>query len=89
MNLEQIAQQAMSYLDSVGVAADYEIKKIGKSAKTESLFNEIYFKGVSDDFRLLITTTSNRFFLNSVAENVDVDLFFDELKTVHPQKSPN
>lgn len=25
MNLEQIAQQAMSYLDSVGVAADYEV----------------------------------------------------------------
>lgn len=26
MNLEQIAQQAMDYLDSVGVAADYYIK---------------------------------------------------------------
>lgn len=27
MNLEQIAQQAMDYLDSVGVAAEYEIGK--------------------------------------------------------------
>lgn len=26
MTLEQIAQQAMDYLDSVGVAADYEIE---------------------------------------------------------------
>ena len=26
MTLEQIAQQAMDYLDSVGVAADYDIK---------------------------------------------------------------
>lgn len=26
MNLEQIAQQAMDYLDSVGEAADYDIK---------------------------------------------------------------
>lgn len=26
MNLNQIAQQAMDYLDSVGVAAEYEIK---------------------------------------------------------------
>ena len=27
MNLEQIAQQAMDYLDSVGVAADWKISK--------------------------------------------------------------
>ena len=27
MNLEQIAQQAMDYLDSVGVAADWEISR--------------------------------------------------------------
>jgi len=28
MTLEQIAQQAMDYLDSVGVAADYELDKM-------------------------------------------------------------
>lgn len=27
MNLEQIAQQAMDYLDSVGIAADYEVNE--------------------------------------------------------------
>lgn len=30
MTLNQIAQQAMDYLDSVGVAADYEIDSAGK-----------------------------------------------------------
>jgi len=30
MNLNQIAQQAMDYLDSVGVAADYEIDASGE-----------------------------------------------------------
>ena len=35
MTLEQIAQQAMGYLDSVGVAAYYEINKGVLTIKTE------------------------------------------------------
>ncbi|AGR46575.1 hypothetical protein TW1_059 [Pseudoalteromonas phage TW1] len=34
MDLEKIAQQAMDYLDSVGVAADYEIDTTGKYGVT-------------------------------------------------------
>ena len=34
MSLEQIAQQAMDYLDDVGVAADYEINTSGKYGVT-------------------------------------------------------
>lgn len=38
MNLEEIAQQAMDYLDSVGVAADYEIQERRIVIETDAYF---------------------------------------------------
>ena len=45
MNLEQIAQQAMDYLDSVGVAAEYEIAHMNLKIFTD----EHVFICVCDD----------------------------------------
>jgi len=40
MNLEQIAQQAMDYLDSVGVAADYKLTHVLLTVVTDDgVFN--------------------------------------------------
>ena len=46
MNLEQIAQQAMDYLDSVGVAADYEIKVSSYGIRKLTVFTDYYDMGL-------------------------------------------
>lgn len=46
MTLEQVAQQAMDYLDSVGVAADYDITSYGLRVSTDDrIFNIIKSEG--------------------------------------------
>ena len=46
MSLEQIAQQAMDYLDSVGVAADYEIKTVSYGIDQLTVFTDDYVIGL-------------------------------------------
>lgn len=44
MTLEQIAQQAMNYLDDVGVAADYDIKSTAYGIERLTV--------ITDDYRI-------------------------------------
>jgi len=46
MNLEQIAQQAMDYLDSVGVAAEYEVKAVSYDIDQLTVFTDDYVIGM-------------------------------------------
>jgi len=46
MNLEQVAQQAMDYLDSVGVAAEYEVKAVSYGIDKLTVFTDDYAIGM-------------------------------------------
>jgi len=46
MNLDQIAQQAMDYLDSAGVAADYEVKAVSYGIGKLTVFTDDYVIGM-------------------------------------------
>ena len=50
MNLEQIAQQAMDYLDSVGIAADYDIKYMFLFVRTGNHEFSVAYDGCRTDF---------------------------------------
>ena len=51
MTLNQIAQQAMDYLDSVGVAADYEIEERRVVIETDDYF---FWSGKSSFDELMV-----------------------------------
>lgn len=72
MTLEQIAQQAMDYLDSVGVAADYDIVQTSHldSRKLNIILPDrelIFIEPVNKDYLLYAR---------------------DRLRMLYPQKSP-
>lgn len=46
MNLQQAADEAMAYLDSVGVAADYDIRMYNFSIGNLSVFTDEYIIGI-------------------------------------------
>ena len=46
MNLEKIKQQAMDYLDSVDVAADYEVKIVSYGIYQLTVFTDDYVIGM-------------------------------------------
>ena len=46
MSLEQIAQQAMDYLDRAGVAAEYEIKIVSHDIYQLTVFTDDYVIGM-------------------------------------------
>jgi len=86
MNINQIAQQAMDYLDSVGIAADYEIKIervrfLFIPFKRKRCF--VYFCGKEvelSNFESLI------WFIQTVNETLACDLAWKEVLKL---KSPN
>lgn len=74
MTLNQIAQQAMKYLDSVGVAADYDIKRVNP-------VKEVYILSVIvDDFYV--------FGVSSLRLEDAAPLFLQRIMNEYPQKSP-
>lgn len=74
MTLEKIAQQVMKYLDSVGVAADYDIKDN----------TQLY------GCHLLQLTIENKHTikLTSSAEESTNKAFMQAIYNAYPQKSP-
>lgn len=86
MNLEQIAQQAMDYLDSVGVAAEYEII----TEKRKIMFIPIKRKRCIVHFCGKKVELSNfeslLWFIQNVNEAVVCDLAWKEVLKL---KSPN
>ena len=46
MSLEQISQQAMDYLDSAGVAAEYEINIVSHGIDQLTVFTDYYDMGL-------------------------------------------
>ena len=57
MNLNQIAKQAMDYLDSVGVAADYDIKYMFLVVRTDKHEFSVAYDGFFTDFMNNIAST--------------------------------
>ncbi len=58
MDLQQAADEAMEYLDSVGVAADYDIRYMYLEVFTENnLFNFAY----DDDFKAFMLKISETY----------------------------
>lgn len=77
MNLQQIAQQAMDYLDSVGVAAEYEIKDLQLIVYVGDYVGDktFYFHDCLTMFVGLEPITTEQWVMN-------------KLKETYPQKSP-
>lgn len=77
MSLDEIAQEAMGYLDSVGVAADFSV--------TSKFVCGIYFTSLDIFTGLDISTTQKIFTLH---EHVDKEVLMGYLNEAYPKESP-
>lgn len=86
MNIQQIAKQAMDYLDSVGVAADWDIKE-AKTPQFEKHMNiDFRFVGFYKYSVLNVFTDTTEFYLSSTGKK---ESFINETVFTYPQKSPD